>query len=967
MKKLISSVVVACLFVLSQQVKGQSLVINEFMSNNDLTIEDAFGVSSDWIEIYNNSASAIDLSNYCLSDEPLNLTKWKFPQLMLQPGAFLLVFASAMDTIIEPVFWSTKIDREDQWKYFVGKQEPPTDWKGLAFNDATWKEGSSGFGYCDGDDATFIDTTISFYCRKTFNIDNINTIDSAVFHIDYDDGFIAYLNGVEIARSNMTGTNPPFNQGASASHEALIKDGYKPEKFKLTSSMLANLHAGPNVLAIQVHNTDIASSDMPCVPFFSLKYSEKPEILIPPADLLNLQSHDRNIHTNFKIDANGEVIYLSSSTGVLIHTTESVKLINDQSYGRSTNGSPTWKYFDFPSPGKSNNLGNSLHFSHQRGYYTEPINLTITSDNGDTVYCTYDGNLPTDTSVVCSGTIVLAYLDTVPNYFSEIPTTQNIKLMVMKKWESPKGKVTKTHIVRCRSYKNGEPTSPVYSQTYFIDSNAFSHYTMPLISLITAPGNLFDYYRGIYVPGQFADSTYERTGNFYQAGIEWERPVHIEYFETNGQVGFSQDAGMRIHGLISRQAAQKTLRLYARSEYGKKNFNYPLLPQKDIGEYKRFILRTPMSSWGDMFHDAFVHNIMRNLNMEVQDYRAVIVFLNGEYWGIHNLRDYVDENYLASLHAGVDKNKINLLQNNSEIVKGTNTQYNSLINYINTHELAIQENYDYVKTKIDINNYIDYTLAEMYANNHDWPGNNIRYWQADNNGKWRWIFNDLDASFWSPEVDMFPFVSATNGPDFPNPPWSTFLFRNFIKNDQFKHQFVCRATQLMESVFNADTIEQKIQKFKQEYEPELEEYISRWHFPGETIKDWKDRVNSGISYFARSRQSFFTDDMIKFFKIENIEEYCLTNLNEPTTLIDNSELIISPNPSEGVFQIQLPYETKIEGNIYLFSITGQLVYTTNISSVMNYMNINASSMAKGVYLVKACINNTTFNSKIIIK
>ncbi len=674
-----------------EQVYSKHIVINEFMSDNNLTIEDNFGNSSDWIEIFNQDTIAINLKDYCLSDDPDNLLKWRFPEIIIKHNEFLIVYASSLE----------------------------------------------------------------------------------------------------------------------------------------------------------------------------------------------LLSNDINVHTNFKISADGEELFLSDPSGTLVDSILAVCLNGDKSYGRKPDGSTTWNYFDFATPGRSNNQSNSLNFSHNRGYYAEPITLTIGSETDDSVYYTFDGNEPTHTSYLYTTPLQLGYLDTVSNCFSEIPTTQDVDAKKMDKWEPPQGVVTKVHTLRCRSYHNREPSSPIYSQTYFIESTVMEHYSMPLISLITPPKGLFDDSLGIYVPGIYANPNNPWTGNFYKKGIEWERPVHIEYFETDGNVGFYQDAGLRIHGCSTRKRPQKSLRLIARNEYGKRYFKYQLLPQKNVTEYKRFILRTPMSKYyGSKFKDAFIHHVMRDLDIEVQDYRPVIVFLNGEYWGIHNLRDYIDEHYLAALYEGIDKDKINILSNNSQIKEGTNFYYNQLINYINSHDLSVQKNYEYVKTKIDINNYIEYMLTVMFCANTDWPGNNILYWQPDNNGKWRWILNDLDQGFRNPEIDMFRFATATDGPSFPNPPWSTLLFRKLLENAEFVQEFICIGDKLLNTTFSEDSIMIKTYEFEQLYEPEMEEYIARWNLPESSVQNWKSRSLFRLRNFAQKRPAYFKEQMMNFFEIDNIDEYCKNYLSD---------------------------------------------------------------------------------------
>jgi hypothetical protein len=188
--------------------------------------------------------------------------------------------------------WETVIFEDDSWKYLEGTFEPDTNWRKLAFNDASWLQGIGGVGYGDGDDNTIINPVTSLYLRKTFAIIDASEISEAILHIDYDDAFVAYLNNVEIARLNIGsfGDHPLYTQGSSSLHEAQMYQGGIPDQFILNTQLLNNiLIQGNNVLSVQVHNDDISSSDITARIFFSLginttstNYSPTPSWFQPP-------------------------------------------------------------------------------------------------------------------------------------------------------------------------------------------------------------------------------------------------------------------------------------------------------------------------------------------------------------------------------------------------------------------------------------------------------------------------------------------------------------------------------------------------------------------------------------------------------------------------------------------------------------------------------------------------------------
>lgn len=162
--------------------------------------------------------------------------------------------------------WESVVLAGDEFKYIL-PSNTIADWYAIDFDDDSWNVGNSGFGYGDDDDVTQIETTISVYLRHSFEISDIDDIESLIFDMDFDDGFIAYINGVEVARYQVSGDDPSFNQPADGLHEATLYQGIDPERFELDKSLLSN---GTNLLAIAIHNESITSSDMTGIPFLSL-------------------------------------------------------------------------------------------------------------------------------------------------------------------------------------------------------------------------------------------------------------------------------------------------------------------------------------------------------------------------------------------------------------------------------------------------------------------------------------------------------------------------------------------------------------------------------------------------------------------------------------------------------------------------------------------------------------------------
>jgi hypothetical protein len=177
--------------------------------------------------------------------------------------------------------WETIVYDSMVWRYKTNA-DPGADWNTTSFNDQSWLQGKGGVGYGDNDDRTVISSTLSVFLRKKFSITNLSKIKGAILHVDYDDGFIAYLNGVEIARSFMGNqTTIPYTQASAGLHEALLYQGQTPEAFSLTTQQLSSLVSGENTLAIQVHNESIGSSDLSSNVFFSVGISDNTVSYLP--------------------------------------------------------------------------------------------------------------------------------------------------------------------------------------------------------------------------------------------------------------------------------------------------------------------------------------------------------------------------------------------------------------------------------------------------------------------------------------------------------------------------------------------------------------------------------------------------------------------------------------------------------------------------------------------------------------
>ena len=241
-----------CCFLLFTQIYSQDIRINELVASNS-TFQDEDGDTPDWIELYNYGSSPVSLINWSISDEEDDTNPWVFPEIILNEDEYMLLWASNKNRG-QLTYPRTLITEGDLFKYITPTSSVSSNWTSVNYNDNSWSEGSSGFGYSDSDDNTNIPSgTLSVFIRKDFTILDINNIVSLILDIDYDDGFVAYINGFEVARANINGSPPAYNATTNTDHEAQIYVGGYPERFVIDNFQNI-LIEGTNTLSIQAHN-----------------------------------------------------------------------------------------------------------------------------------------------------------------------------------------------------------------------------------------------------------------------------------------------------------------------------------------------------------------------------------------------------------------------------------------------------------------------------------------------------------------------------------------------------------------------------------------------------------------------------------------------------------------------------------------------------------------------------------------
>jgi hypothetical protein len=432
--------------------------------------------------------------------------------------------------------------------------------------------------------------------------------------------------------------------------------------------------------------------------------------------------------------------------------------------------------------------------------------------------------------------------------------------------------VKTVNVIRAVAYLNGKK-SPIATESYFCDRS----YTLPVISIATNPANLWDYDVGIYVMGCCADTIEPYVGaNFWK---DWEKRANIEMYEPNGELCFNQTAGINLFGGFSRMLPQKSLAVFARSKYGNNRFEYPIFPERDIDEYKSFIIR---NAGGDFrrahLRDAFMTQLAKPTGVAIQAYRPAIVFLNGEYWGIQNIREKISEHYLDD-NFDVDKDNVDILRHNGVVRHGTSKNYKQLLQFLRSNDLKNDSIVEHLRTFMDVDDFIRYNIAETYSDNRD-AGGNIRYWREREDGaKWRWVFYDLDLGLGNNEPNGYKnntlkkFTNA-NAEAWPDPAWSTFIIRKLLENEKLKYQYINTFADHLNTVYHQDTAVKLLRSMALAIDDEMVFHVKRWKTSHE---NWKYHV-ARVEEFVQNRPTYVRQHIQEKFGLDGTSK---VNIDHP--------------------------------------------------------------------------------------
>lgn len=526
-------------------------------------------------------------------------------------------------------------------------------------------------------------------------------------------------------------------------------------------------------------------------------------------------SNSKYQHASFKL-GDTEAVYLTKSDEIV----DSIMVANvPLGYSMGRSGSSIL-YFSKPTPGSKNGGGTEAisyvpYADIKSGIYDSNKEFKVTLTGGGKIYYTLDGSEPTTSSKVYSS-----------------PLT-----------------IKKTTVLRIMSKEAGKLSSDVNNYSYILDT---SHKTS-VMSLIIDSKKL------------------NKVNNNTSLNSKVQERGYVDYFDKEGE-GFSINVGLKLFGGSTRSYKKKSYEIKFKKKYGDAKLKYKVFKNVDSSVFDSLVLRTGSQ-------DEFQYNDQRTVikdvvatslmgqytDVDVQDYVPIVLYINGKYWGIYFIREKVDETFVSNhYNVKATKTDTSILRIDGEVKSGTDKKYNSMISFINSNSLSNSKNYEKIKEQIDIQSFSDFWIGEIYTANYDIL--NTRYFSNPlvDNGKWKYIFYDIDSGFFRTTQNTFNEYTNSSGMGSWNFP--TVLLRNMMKSSEFKSTFLERLSYNLNNTWAYKNVEKRIDEVIDEIgKDEFKKNAERW---GNSYSHWEKSIKS-MKTFAKNRNSYVVKYAKTYFNLSS--------------------------------------------------------------------------------------------------
>ena len=512
-----------------------------------------------------------------------------------------------------------------------------------------------------------------------------------------------------------------------------------------------------------------------------------PDVTLQPGEfyILILSGHPeystRNyVHANFALNAQEDNLFLFEN-GKLIDYVHLYRIPYHNSYGRAADGAGGFFYMD-PTPGKENEPGERMISAEPvasvpSGVYNDVASLDVTLSAEGTIYYTTDCSDPDRSANLYTGPIRLDH----------------------------------TTVLRSVSYEPGKKESRIVTASYLIGEQ----HDLPIVSLVTDPDHLWNSSTGIYVDSMFRK--------------EIEYPASAAYFGPDGT--WATDCGIKMHGITSLMTEDKKSFTLKFSGVYDGPLHYDIFGDGAVTVFKSVILRADKeSTYSSMLRDNLLHRLAKQYSptMLSQNSKYVILYLNGEYWGIYAIREQYTPFFYAS-NMGFPEETVTMSKN----FISSGTTLSDVQTYVSAHSMTTEEDYDYVAERLDLSSLIDWAIFEAYCGNFDIKGN-MRYLYSTEDGKWRCGLVDVDLGFFN----LNTFQAVYDAPQIGS------IFRMLLKNETFREQFLVRMAELLSTGLSEQNVTEMIDRMAAEIRSEIPNEMAQWGGP----KNWEGMIEEIRQY-----------------------------------------------------------------------------------------------------------------------